>query len=336
MRWKMKKILLFVGIIFLIAGCGKYSKEDIINKFSKNIDNSNSYHITGNLEIYRDEELYTYTIDSSYKKEDNFRVSLTNQTNNHEQIILKNKDGVYVITPSLNKSFKFQSDWPYNNSQIYLLQPIIRDLKNDQDKLFEETKEGYTFTIKVKYDNDPKLVKQKIYLDKDLNLTKVEVLDKKDNIKMKLTIQEYDLKAKLDDNIFKLNETNEEEKNKQDNTEKTETEAKIEDIVYPMYLPVNTYLSSQDTIPTEAGERVIMTFSGDKPFLLVQETANINNITDFVSGDPYLITDTIGAVTDYSVSWINNGIEYNVVSDTMNIDELISVAQSISSKAIGK
>ena len=332
----MKKILLFVGIIFLIAGCGKYSKEDIINKFSKYIDNSNSYHITGNLEIYRDEELYTYTIDSSYKKEDNFRVSLTNQTNNHEQIILKNKDGVYVITPSLNKSFKFQSDWPYNNSQIYLLQPIIRDLKNDQDKLFEETKEGYTFTIKVKYDNDPKLVKQKIYLDKDLNLTKVEVLDKKDNIKMKLTIQEYDLKSKLDDNIFKLNETNEEEKNKQDNTEKTETEAKIEDIVYPMYLPVNTYLSSQDTIPTEAGERVIMTFSGDKPFLLVQETANINNITDFVSGDPYLITDTIGAVTDYSVSWINNGIEYNVVSDTMNIDELISVAQSISSKAIGK
>ena len=153
---------------------------------------------------------------------------------------------------------------------------------------------------------------------------------------MKLTIQEYDLKSKLDDNIFKLNETNEEEKNKQDNTEKTETEAKIEDIVYPMYLPVNTYLSSQDTIPTEAGERVIMTFSGDKPFLLVQETANINNITDFVSGDPYLITDTIGAVTDYSVSWINNGIEYNVVSDTMNIDELISVAQSISSKAIGK
>ena len=332
----MKKILLFVGIIFLLAGCGKYSKEDIINKFSKNIDNSNSYHITGNLEIYRDEELYTYTIDSSYKKEDNFRVSLTNQTNNHEQIILKNKDGVYVITPSLNKSFKFQSDWPYNNSQIYLLQPIIRDLKNDQDKLFEETKEGYTFTIKVKYDNDPKLVKQKIYLDKDLNLTKVEVLDKKDNIKMKLTIQEYDLKAKLDDNIFKLNETNEEEKIKQDNTEKAETEAKIEDIVYPMYLPVNTYLSSQDTIPTEAGERVIMTFSGDKPFLLVQETANINNITDFVSGDPYLITDTIGAVTDYSVSWINNGIEYNVVSDTMNIDELISVAQSISSKAIGK
>ena len=56
----------------------------------------------------------------AYLKKDKFRVGLTNKTNNHEQIILKNDDGVYVITPSLNKSFKFQSDWPYNNSQIYL------------------------------------------------------------------------------------------------------------------------------------------------------------------------------------------------------------------------
>ena len=94
----MKKIMLLLALLCCLAGCGKYNKEDIINKFSKNVDNTNSYHITGNLEIYRDEELYTYIIDSSFQKEDNFRVSLTNQTNNHEQIILKNKEGVYVIT----------------------------------------------------------------------------------------------------------------------------------------------------------------------------------------------------------------------------------------------
>ena len=94
----MKKLLLFLGVICCLVGCGKLSKEDIINKFSKNVNNSTGYHVKGNLEIYRDEELYTYTVDSSYQKEDNFRVSLTNQTNNHEQIILKNKDGVFVKT----------------------------------------------------------------------------------------------------------------------------------------------------------------------------------------------------------------------------------------------
>ena len=241
-----------------------------------------------------------------------------------------------------------------------MLQPIIRDIKNDDKLLFEETKDGYILTVKVKYDNDTKLVSQKIYLDKDLNLTKVEVLDNKDKVKMRMNVLVYNLKENFDDDYFKLNESYKEEKkepkqeenntntednknnqnneNQQNINQNTEEQpqSKIEDIVYPMYLPLNTYLSNQDKVSTEIGERVIMTFSGDKPFILVQETADVTKTTDFVDGDPYLILDTIGAVTDYSVSWINKGVEYSVVSDTLNVDELIQVAQSISPKAIGK
>lgn len=377
----MKKVLILLGLLCCLAGCGKYSQDDIINDFVKKVNNSKCYHLTGNLEIYRDEELYTYSIDSSYQEKDNFRVSLINQTNNHEQIILKNVDGVYVVTPSLNKSFKFQSEWPYNNSQIYLLQPIIRDLQNDSDKKFEEKDDEYIFTVKVNYDNDTKLVKQKIYLDKKLNLTKVEVLDKNDNVKMRLTIMEYDLKASFDDKYFKLgknynndlentkedtekdkdnqqtkSESNSSDKNVSDKDESSNTKSDesnsqsdesnnqniksssstINEIVYPMYVPVNTYLANQDKVSTENGERVILTFSGETPFLLVQETASLNDTTDFVNGDPYLILDTIGAVTDYSVSWINDGVEYSVVSDTMALDELITVAESISTVNVGK
>ena len=40
-------------------------------------------------------------------------------------IILRNSEGIYVLTPSLNKSFKFQSEWPYNSSQTYLLQTLL-------------------------------------------------------------------------------------------------------------------------------------------------------------------------------------------------------------------
>ena len=229
--------------------------------------------------------------------------------------------------------------------------------------LFEETKNGYILTVKVKYDNDTKLVSQKIYLDKDLNLTKVEVLDNKDKVKMRMNVLVYNLKENFDDDYFILNESYKEDKKepkKEENNTNTEDnknnennqnnenqqninqnteeqpQSKIEDIVYPMYLPLNTYLSNQDKVSTELGERVIMTFSGDKPFILVQETADVTKTTDFVDGDPYLILDTIGAVTDYSVSWINKGVEYSVVSDTLNVDELIQVAQSISPKAIGK
>jgi len=327
-------------VLLLISGCGKYNDKDLIKELSKKVESSNSYHLSGTLEIYRNEEKYTYTVDSSYQKGDLFKVNLTNQNNNHEQVILKNKEGVYVITPALNKSFKFQSDWPYNNSQIYLIQPIITDLNNDSERKFEKTNDGYTITSKVNYSSERDFNTQKIYIDKDKNITKVEVLDSDNNVKMCLTVIDIDYKAKFEDNYFdasnylKQTEETPKEENKEQTNDKTTT--KIEDIVYPMYVPIDTQLSAQDIIETTNGERVILTFSGESAFTVVQETLNDTDTTNYVYGDPYLILDTVGSITDYSVSWISNGVEYSVLSDNMEIDELLTVAQSISVKAVGK
>jgi len=336
----MKKLFIFLGVLLLITGCGKYNDKDLIKELSKKVESSNSYHLSGTLEIYRNEEKYTYTVDSSYQKGDLFKVNLTNQNNNHEQVILKNKEGVYVITPALNKSFKFQSDWPYNNSQIYLIQPIITDLNNDSERKFEKTNDGYTITSKVNYSSERDFNTQKIYIDKDKNITKVEVLDSDNNVKMCLTVIDIDYKAKFEDNYFdasnylKQTEETPKEENKEQTNDKTTT--KIEDIVYPMYVPIDTQLSAQDIIETTNGERVILTFSGESAFTVVQETLNDTDTTNYVYGDPYLILDTVGSITDYSVSWISNGVEYSVLSDNMEIDELLTVAQSISVKAVGK
>ena len=320
----------------LVCGCGKYDDKDLIKELSKKVEDSNSYHLSGTLEIYRNEEKYTYTVDSSYKKGDLFKVNLTNQNNNHEQVILKNKEGVYVITPSLNKSFKFQSDWPYNNSQIYLLQPIITDLNNDSERKFEKTNDGYTITSKVNYSSERDFNTQKIYIDKDKNITKVEVLDSDNNVKMCLTVIDIDYKAKFEDNYFDASNyiKQTEETPKEETNDKTTS--KIEDIVYPMYVPVDTELSAQDIVETTNGERVILSFTGESAFTVVQETLNDTDTTNYVYGDPYLILDTVGSITDYSVSWISNGVEYSVMSDNMEIDELLTVAQSISVKAVGK
>ena len=94
----MKKIFVLVGILLLISGCGKYGKKDLINDISKKVNNSDAYHLAGTLDIYRNEEKYSYDVDSSYMKGDYFKVDLINKNNNHKQIILKNDDGVYVIT----------------------------------------------------------------------------------------------------------------------------------------------------------------------------------------------------------------------------------------------
>lgn len=382
----MKKLFIFLGVVLLLSGCGKYSDKDLVKDLSKKINNSKAYHMTGTLEIYRNEEKYTYSVDSSYKEGDLFKVNLINQNNNHEQIILKNEEGVFVLTPSLNKSFKFQSDWPYNNSQIYLLQPVLNDITNDKDKKVEKDGDGYTITSKVNYSTEKDFKNQKIYVDKDKNITKVEVLDNNNSVRMSLKIIDIDFKAKFDKDYFSAskyqkdmnqdtntnkeqdkkeetnqntnqeNRTNEEElKNEQDRNSNsnsstnnsssnsnssqnnsTSSTSKIDEIVYPMYVPVDTHMSGQDVVSTNNGERVILTFTGESSFTVVQETlANVGS-TNYVYGDPYLIVDTVGAITDSSVSWISNGVEYSVMSDTMSVDELLTVAQSISVAAISK
>ena len=67
---------------------------------------------------------------------------------------------VYVVTPRINKSFKFQSDWPYNNSQVYLLSPLLEDINSDENRVFEEVTDGYKITVNANYQNNPKQVKQ--------------------------------------------------------------------------------------------------------------------------------------------------------------------------------
>ena len=330
-----KKILLSILIssLFLI-GCGKYDDKDVIKDFEKKVDSAKGYYLKGEMAIINNEDTYKYKVEVSYMKDNKFRVSLMNVANNHEQIILKNEDGVYVLTPSLNKSFKFQSEWPYNNSQVYLLQSLLKDIKGDNNKTFEQKENYYIFTTKANYPNNKRLISEKIFLDKKLNVKEVQVLDSSKQIQIKMQYTSIDMKATFDKDYFSLNQNM-----KAANINSTEeTTSKIEDIVYPMYIPANTHLTAQDTVAKEKGERVILTFSGDSPFMLVEETVSIDDelVTIPTYGEPYLLADTIGALSDSSVSWISGGIEYYVVSDKLSKAELLEVANSISVMPVGK
>ena len=198
----MKKYFILLCMLLSLTGCGEYNLEDAINEFSKSVENSKSYKTNGTMEISSGEEIFTYSIDTYFLKDDYYKVVLVNQTNNHEQIILKNDDGVYILTPSLNKSFKFQSDWPYNNSQIYLLQSIISDLDNDEKRTFKNEDKSYVFTSSVNYPNNRNLVKQKVTFNDKLELNEVIVLDSDDIPNMTLKVKDIDFSPSFKKNYF--------------------------------------------------------------------------------------------------------------------------------------
>lgn len=366
----MKKKFLCIALVMtlLLTGCGTLNEDKIKENFIKDSENLKSYYIEGEMSLTNNDDTYKYDVEVSYKKAENYKVVLTNKANNYKQIILKNSDGVYVISPSINKSFKFQSTWPNNNSQVYLLGSLVNDLKNDKEATFEQQDNNFIFTTKVNYPNNPTYQKQQIILDKNSTLKQVKVLDEKNVSYIEFTVSNIDKKPTFDDEYFKLekvakeyqvdtentkdnnqkqndntkqdsNDETEEQQNNQEQTEeqqgqetpKEETTSSLEDSLFPFYLPTNTSLSNKETIQTENGQRMIMTFSGDNPFILVQETVKASDELTIVPtyGEPFLLIDTVGSLTDVSYTWTSNGIEYYIASDTMNKQELLQVAKSL-------
>ena len=382
----MKKYILILCMFLGLCGCGK--SDNVVKKFQNKIEKADNYILKGNMSIVSNEDTFTYKVESSKSKEGYYKVSLINQTNNHEQVILKNKDGVYVVTPDLNKSFKFQSDWPNNGSQSYLIDVLLNDVVND-DKVHVE--KDY-IQCKVNYPNNNTLYSEKIYLDKDYGVKKVEVLDQDGNVKITLNVNSINYKAKFNDEYFSLESliSEDEVKDEQDNIDKknttttkknngettttttttkvgdatntttTTTTTKVQseenndikennnntseentsnilkDIIYPLYVPQNTHLSTEDTISTDNGNRAILTFSGDSPFVLIEEVSRRFDELEIipVNGDPLIMSDCIAALSNNSLYWTSNGIDYYLSSNSLDGKELMTIAEGLTGTSV--
>lgn len=325
----MKKIIsLLIAMLFILCGCGKTNYEKELNKFTEKVEKLNSYYLKGNMEIISDEDTYLYNVEVNYKKDNKYNATLINELNNHKQIILKNDDGVYVVTPSLNKSYKFQSEWPSNSSQAYILASIINDIKKDNAKKVEEIDNNIVVTVKANYPNNPKLKTEKIYFDKNMNLKFVTIYDEDENKKIEMIFTKIDYKKMPEDKTFELSSYVLE-----DCCKENETSGLIDNIIYPLYVPQETYLKDKETMDTDDFERVILTFSGLKNFVVVEETINISDEFEIIPvyGEPLQMEETFGIISANSLSWTRNNIEYYLSSNDLTTEEMVTIADSLNS-----
>ncbi|MGN0967335.1 MAG: outer membrane lipoprotein carrier protein LolA [Candidatus Coprovivens sp.] len=343
----MKRILFILVSLLLLTGCGSVDKDKVINSFVDDVESAKSYKLLGDMEIYNDEDTYTYEMEVYYMDDNYFKVNMLNTINKNKQVILRDKESVYVVTPSLNKSYKFTSEWPYNSSQAYILNTLVEDINNDSDIKFEELEKEYVLEVDVNYPNNGDLKYQKLYFNKNLELTGVDVFDNDDILSISVKFKSIDYKAGLDKEDFNIDKVMESECiNSEDGSdevngeiEESEETTKLEDIIYPLYIPADTYLKDKETINTENGERVILTFNGAKNFVLIEESSYVNSEFETVPvyGDPLMITDTIGVVSSNSLSWSDNEVNYYLASNDMSTDEILTIANSLNvTEYVGK
>ena len=310
-------------------GCGKIDSKDAIEKFEENID-KDYYTLTGQMDIVSNEELYHYDVTVKHLDDEYYKASLVNQDTKYEQIILKNKDGVYVITPSLNKSFKYQSDWPFNSSQSYILESLLYDLENDSNVILEQNENEYILQSTVNYPNNSSLTSQKITFDENMLPHLIEVYNDEGIVNITFKIKTIDFETKLTEEDFAATNTVCEEC--------SEDVTVSEETVYPMYLPIGTKFNGEETINTENTKRVILTFGGDKSFTLIEEVSALPQEFEITTtnGELVFYENILGNLTDKSLNWTMDGKNYYIISEDLTNEELLKVAASTSVMSIPK
>lgn len=321
----MKKYLCILFLCLLFTGCNKVNEEDYVKKFQTKLSESDTYVLEADMEIYSNETSYNYSVVVNYMKGDFYKVSLKNTDTSHEQIILKNEEGVYVITPALNKSFKFQSEWPYNSSQSYILDVILKDMQNTENRKFVVDEDTITLETSVNYPNNTQLKTQKIIFDKQMNLKNVTVMDSDGKQQIVVNVKKINF-----DNSIKKEDFSLENNVKDVHEDNTETTAKLDSVLYPMYIPSGTTFKSEQILNGDKNERAILTFTGEKPFILVEEVGKVSEEFEINSspGDLVFYENILGSITDTSLSWTSNGIEYYLVGENLTSNELLSIATS--------
>ena len=113
--------------------------------------------------------------------------------------------------------------------------------------------------------------------------------------------------------------------------------ATLKDVVYPMYLPSGTKYSGEEVITKDNSERVILTYTGVKPFILIEEASNNKeHETTLVSGEVVQYGNVLGVLTSTSLNWSNNGKEYYLIGESLSSDEILQIASSTATVALTK
>ncbi|GGB55551.1 outer membrane lipoprotein carrier protein LolA [Virgibacillus dakarensis] len=329
-------LLIVFGLILLLTACGEKSQEDVLKKLEDKVDSMNGYKAKAEMKMNTGQDSQKYKIDIWHKKKEYYRVSLKNdQDEKGSQIILKNKDGVFVLTPALNKSFKFQTNWPDNSSQPYLFQSLVHDIKQDKDAEFKVSDSHYIFQTKTNYQSNNNLPYQEIYFDKKTySPVLVKVLDKDKNALVEVNFSKFDMKPSFKDDDFAM-EKNMTSGHAEASAAKNENADPLT-VVFPLYM-AGAELAEQKEVETDNGKRVIMTYTGEKNFTLIEEKKDAVSTLSSpqeVKGDIVNLGHSIGALSENAIEWSSNGVNFYLASEDLTKEELIEIAKSVQGKAV--
>lgn len=333
---KKRLAILMVGVLFLLvlSACGQKSQEQVTSSLQKKLENLKSYKAEAKMTLHSGDKPSTYDVEVWYKKPNFYRIHLKNKKQNLSQIILRNKDGVFVLTPQLNKSYRFQSDWPKNGSQWYLYESLLKDVLNDSSPKFARKGGHYVFKTKTNYEHSD-LKSQKITLDKkNLKPVSVKINGKDKDTLVDMDFKKMDFNHNFDDNAFNVKKNMASAQMEVPAMAKGKKKKKGFHVYYPTNVSKDAKHTSKK-VQTENGKKYVFEYSGDTPFTLMEHKSKVSSDgsqSAAALGEPVNLGFAIGNLSDHSISWTYNGTDFFLASKKMSKDELVTMASSVKGK----
>ncbi|MEK3980001.1 outer membrane lipoprotein carrier protein LolA [Psychrobacillus sp. FSL K6-2836] len=335
MKSRVAKLLFLFVTILVLSACGADSKEDVVKKLSNKWVDAKGYELTAEMSILTGDEPRVYGVEVWHTKPDFYRVEVSDTNAENTQMIIRNTEGVFVVTPALNKTYKFQSKWPTENSQAYLIGSLANDIKKDKAATFKEEGDNYVFETKTSNNHKNMLPYQKIYINKKTLLpTDVSIMNENKEEQIHIKFDKVSLGKTRAAAEYKIEQT---PTGKAEGTEETvEASAEIDDAEFETYYPMlkweQVHNIDEKVMEVDGEKRIILTYSGDKEFTIIQhrsEQGDSSIIPVFSPGDPVDLGVAIGAITDQSLSWEQDGMSFFIASSTLTKEEMIEVAASM-------
>jgi outer membrane lipoprotein-sorting protein len=198
-------IALVVGVTVVLTGCGKKDAGSVVSDLDQLVGKMDSYQASGTMTLQTGQEPQDYQVEVWYKSKNYYRIALVNEKKDISQIVLRNDEGVFVLTPHLNKSFRFKSDWPENQGQVYLYQSLVQSIIADKARQFTVDNGAYVFDVTANYQNASNLSRQRIWLNKKNYAPQhVEVSDANANVKVIVDFKQFEFGKKFDKDSFDM------------------------------------------------------------------------------------------------------------------------------------
>lgn len=341
MEGKFKKWIKRIIIILIVAGLLAFGIFKFIGNKTKNVEKSaqetlenlSSYYMEATMDFYKGEDTRSYDVKVSYKKDneqDLFRVSMYDKAISQEQIIIKNKDGVYVITPALNQVYKFNGNWPLNGHKPYLYQSMVETISNTSD--ISSLEDGYLIVSTPEFKNMPSWTRQEMKLTKDYKPVWVHIYDNNNDIAVKIGFSKVEFNSQFSDDYFEVDANMKESRN---NLTTSSSSSSYDLPLYPVNADVDSSLKEVSTINIDGLSQVMLTYSGSQNFTVIEYKVNSfseMNVEE-VNGELVDIYGICGYVATNSninkLYFTYNGISYQIWSNSESVATLIEVASGM-------